>query len=76
MRLGIAPKKGTRAAERNNALRIRESKRTGQKKAKPASFQEPKNFNLKVKKVKTKAITSGTGKREVLRMSRFTRSRV
>ena len=29
-----------------------------------------------VKKVKTKAITSGTGKREVLRMSRFTRSRV
>jgi hypothetical protein len=73
--LGIAPRKGSRAAARNNVLRGRESKRTGQMKAKPASFQQPKNFNLKVKKPKTKAITCGKDKREVLGMSRFTRGR-
>lgn len=75
LRLGIAPRKGSRAAARNNVLRGRESKRTGQMKAKPASFQQPKNFNLKVKKPKTKAITCGKDKREVLGMSRFTRGR-
>ena len=70
-RLGVVPKKGTRAASLNSTLRSRESKRSGQKKAKPASFQQPKNFNLKVKKAKTKAITSGKDKQEVLKMSRF-----